>query len=505
MSMLELSSDVYRDRVMGCWAGKCLAGAIGMPFEGVPFQPEMSSETIYVQDVPNDDLELQLVWLVAMERYGLNLKPEHLAEFWLNDIQHGCDEYSIALRNMRRGIMPPESGCEDNFFADGMGCAIRSEIWAAIFPGRPDAAAHFASMDAVVDHWGDGVWSEIFLATAESRLFVDDNIKSSLIFALETIPVTTRLQPTLRMVMDLHDSGCSEEDAKSIIMKKVYHYNFTDCVMNLAILTYALLWGDGDFIKTVLLAVNCGRDTDCTAATCGAYLGLAKGSKVIPEELMSKLSSTLTLGDLIAKIKNVPKTLPELVERTIALRDRLAKDLPDTQYKPYEPFVQDSPRGYDSARWLVLDEAEHDIDAIKEKLFLKGFCADNLKQHIITTDGLTFDMSEHVNNFNTLNLFTFLEVGDTDTAKDDVFLSITADVGLTLWFDRQKLINHHSRQLAIPSFHRAEGGAAFNYPLQKGDRKLVHLKLYSCAKPLKCTLMFGNQFNDHLDGFKMNI
>ena len=502
---MKISSDVYRDRVMGCWAGKCLAGAIGMPFEGVPYQPDLRPETIYVQDVPNDDLELQLVWLIALERYGLELKTENLAEFWLHDIKHGCDEYSIAIRNMRRGIMPPESGYEDNFFVDGMGAAIRSEIWAAVFPGRPDAAAHFASMDAVVDHWGDGVWSEIFLATAESYLFVNDDIKASLLFALETIPTTTRLQPVLKMVLDLHDQGCSTEEAKSIIMEKVYHYNFTDCVMNLAILTYALLWGDGDFIKTVLLAVNCGRDTDCTAATCGAFLGLARGSKVIPEELMKKLSTTLTLGDLIAKIDGVPKTLPELVDRTIALHEQLNGDLPEELYPAYVPFVQNSPKRYDGARWLVLDEAEHDIDTIKENLLRDGICPDELKKHIITTDGLTFELQEHARDFNTLNLFSILEVSNTDTAKDDVVLSITADVGLTLWLDTQKLINHHSRQLAIPSFHRAEGGAAFCYPLQNGDRKLVHIKLYSCMPPLKCTLMFGNQFNDHLDGFKMDI
>ena len=84
-------------------------------------------------------------------------------------------------------------------------------------------------------------------------------------------------------------------------------------------------------------------------------------------------------------------------------------------------------------------------------------------------------------------------------------LTITAYAGLTLWFDGQRLINHHSRQLALPSFHRAEGGSAFSYPMREGDRKLVHIKLYSCLPPLNCTLMFGNQFNDHLDGFKLDI
>ena len=68
---MNLSPETYRDRVYGCWAGKCLAGAIGMPFEGVSYQPALRPETITVLDVPNDDLELQLVWLIALERHGL--------------------------------------------------------------------------------------------------------------------------------------------------------------------------------------------------------------------------------------------------------------------------------------------------------------------------------------------------------------------------------------------------------------------------------------------------
>ena len=497
--------ETYRDRVYGCWAGKCLAGAIGMPFEGVPYQPALLPEAIQVQDVANDDLELQLVWLIALERHGVDLKSEHLARFWLDDIQHGCDEYSIALRNMRRGIMPPASGCEDNPFADGMGAAIRAEIWAVAFPGRPDAAAHFAAADAVVDHWGDGVWSEIFLATAESHLFVDNDIPGALMHALGTIPNTTRLYAALREVVDLYEQGCDVEEAKAAIMRKVYHHNFTDCVMNLAFIAYALLWGGGDFIKTVLYAVNCGRDTDCTAATCGAFLGLAGGSRLVPEELLRKLSPDLALGEFIGRMDGIPKSLPELVERTVALRERLAGQLPAARYPVHQPFIAAEPAGYDRARWLVLDEAEHDIAAVTADLLRNGVCPQALQQHVAVADGLTLDLSGHARGANALHLFSVLEVSNTDTAAEDVVLSATADVGMTLWFDRQRLLNHHSRQLSIPSFHRAEGGAAFHYPLRRGDRRLVHIKLHSCLPPLTCTLMFGNRFNDHLDGFRLDI
>lgn len=502
---MNSSAETYRDKIYGCWSGKCLAGAIGMPFEGVPYQPELRRESINVQDVPNDDLELQLVWMVALERYGVGLTSEHLAKYWIESIKHGCDEYSVAIRNIRRGIKPPASGWEDNCFADGMGAAIRSEIWAAVFPGRPDAAGYFAANDATVDHWGDGVWSEIFLAMAESCLFIESDMPAAFKYALGELPQSTRLYKALGTVLELHGQGCNAEDAKAIITRKSYHHNFTDCVMNLSFIAYALLWGRGDFIKTVLLAVNCGRDTDCTAATCGAMLGICHGSKVIPGDLLEKLSPTLTLSELIGRIDGVPRTLQELIERTVALRERLAGELTETRYPAYRPYASSKPMAFDRARWLVLDEAGHDITSIKEELLRTGSCPGKLKQNIFTTDGLFFDLSKYANCANTLNLFTFLQVDNPDISGEDVVISATADVGMTLWFDRVRLLNHHSRQLSIPSFHRAEGGAAFHCPLRHGDRKLVHIKLYSCLPPLRCTLMFGNTFNDHLDGFKMSI
>jgi ADP-ribosylglycohydrolase len=502
---MKFSPKVYRDKVFGCWAGKCLGGAIGMPFEGVPYQPNLRQEHIYIQDVPNDDLELQLVWLVALERYGLDLNTEHLARIWVDDIKHGCDEYSMAIRNIKRGIMPPASGWEDNFFVDGMGGAIRSEIWAAVFPERPDAAGYFAANDAMVDHWGDGVWSEVFLARAESSLFADNDIVSALKFSLAALPPSTRLYKAIAAVFELYEQGCDAAEAKLIVTQKFYHHNFTDCVMNLTFTVYALLWGGGDFIKTILCAINCGRDTDCTAATCGSFLGICYGSQVIPNDLLDKLSPNISLGEFIRQIKDIPQTLPELVDRTVALRERLANELPETPYPVYQPLVPGIPSAFDQAHWLILDESQHNAAAVKEKLLRTEKCPEELQENIIATTGLTFDLSKYADHANTLNLFTFLKVDNPEIDSKDVVVSATADVGMTLWFDRDRLFNHHSRQLAIPSFHRAEGGAAFNYPLSHGDRKLVHIRLYSCLPPLQCTLMFGNNLNDHLEGFNLGI
>ena len=47
--------------------------------------------------------------------------------------------------------------------------------------------------------------------------------------------------------------------------------------VNIAFLVAAVLYGQGDFIRTITMCINFGKDTDCTAAGCGALLGLAYG------------------------------------------------------------------------------------------------------------------------------------------------------------------------------------------------------------------------------------
>ena len=66
---MTLNHDDYRRRVLGCWMGKNIGGTLGAPFE---FIRQVNHVSFYTQDLggeplPNDDLDLQLLWLVAME------------------------------------------------------------------------------------------------------------------------------------------------------------------------------------------------------------------------------------------------------------------------------------------------------------------------------------------------------------------------------------------------------------------------------------------------------
>ena len=80
-----------RERISGCWAGKCLGGAIGMPFEGVPYRPNLTPESIRLrQDVPNDDLEMQLIWLTGLRERGLDLDAAAFGDLWRPTFRPGA-------------------------------------------------------------------------------------------------------------------------------------------------------------------------------------------------------------------------------------------------------------------------------------------------------------------------------------------------------------------------------------------------------------------------------
>ena len=67
-----LNFETYKDKTLGCWVGKNIGGVFGAPFEG---KRQINDIDFYTQDIlndppPNDDLDLQIVWLAAVERYG---------------------------------------------------------------------------------------------------------------------------------------------------------------------------------------------------------------------------------------------------------------------------------------------------------------------------------------------------------------------------------------------------------------------------------------------------
>ncbi len=57
-----------------------------------------------------------------------------------------------------------------------------------------------------------------------------------------------------------------------------------------------LLYGEGDFEKTVTLAVYPCFDTDCNGATVGSVVGMLRGARALPEKWTGVMHDTIHTG-----------------------------------------------------------------------------------------------------------------------------------------------------------------------------------------------------------------
>ncbi|WP_281890523.1 ADP-ribosylglycohydrolase family protein [Paenibacillus sp. YYML68] len=314
-----LNEQDYYNTVYGGWLGKNIGGTLGAPDEG---KKELLTLDFYpsLKELPlaNDDLDLQLVWLHALEQYGPKLTCKELGQEWIEHVFFPFDEYGYALTNIRRGIQPPLAGKFNNPFTNCMGSPIRSEIWGMVAPGAPHIAAHYAYQDAVVDHaGGEGVYGEMFFAAIESAIFMEKDRDKLIAIGLSYIPETSRTAKALYDLLKWHREGKSWIEARKLILEHHGRDNFTDAPQNIAFTILGWLYGE-DFEDAILKAVNCGYDTDCTAATLAAILGMILGPDGLPEKWVKPIGDRIAISPPIKGFP-VPADLDELTRRTIRM------------------------------------------------------------------------------------------------------------------------------------------------------------------------------------------
>lgn len=331
--LLKLSRKAYEDSVYACWIGKNIGGTIGTPYEGKREELDISGfATEAGAPLPNDDLDLQLVWLYNLEKIGSRaLNCITLGESWLNLITPHWNEYGLGKINMKRGLIPPISGDYNNNWKDSNGAWIRTEIWACLAPACPDIAAKYSLEDARVDHGaGEGTMAAIFVATMQSAAFAVKDVRKCIEIGLSAIPEDCRVSDSIRCVIDCYDKGVAPRDTRNIILKRNADIGdgWFEAPSNVAYTVLGLLYGEGDFKKSIIHAVNCGDDTDCTAATVGATLGILGGTRAIPTDWKAHIGDDI----ITVSIKNdgpgrrLPKTCTQLTERVVAQTSHLLFD-----------------------------------------------------------------------------------------------------------------------------------------------------------------------------------
>lgn len=259
---VTINETEFRDKIYACWLGKNIGGTLGMPFEG---DQSIRNLTFYdpvpTEPQPNDDLDLQLLWLKALQERGTNVNSHILGEYWLKYVAAECAEYGVGMMNMRRGILPPLSGQFANKWRDSNGAWIRSEIWACLTPGCPSLAAKYAYQDACVDHGGaEGTYAEVFTATVESAAFVESDRDKLIDIGLSYIPQNSELASCIRTAVAAKQHGLDLMSAREAVIN-ISKTGWFNAPRDVAFTMLGWLYGEGDFGKSICSAVNLGDDT----------------------------------------------------------------------------------------------------------------------------------------------------------------------------------------------------------------------------------------------------
>lgn len=351
--MFMLSKETYLDKMRGCWLGKAIGGTLGAPFEPTrgAFDVEYYTTDLKNGMLPNDDLDLQLVWLNAAERFGASVSAELLAEYWMLGIAPNWAEYGVGKSNLRLGLGAPASGRYNNRYKDSNGAWIRSEIWACLAPGHPEIAAKYAYEDASVDHADEGVYGEIFMAALQSAAFVENDKMKLIDIALSYIPTDSDCAKAVRMLLDLYASSLDWKQAR-VELLRAYPGSFGgqkyllhafcgalggddrlaqedvpnanwgyDAPSNIALALVGWLYAGDDFGKALCITAGCGEDADCTTGSLGAILGILMGADAIPEKWKAPIGNkiaTVCISNFTSAV-HIPATIDELVRRTANL------------------------------------------------------------------------------------------------------------------------------------------------------------------------------------------
>ena len=338
--MNKIDYSEFLDKVHGCWYGKCLGGAAGAPVEGIKKVIEVNDfSDIFNPDLPNDDLDLQLLWIDVLKSKGTIINSCDLADAWVEKCWYPFSEYGYFLKNYMRGIKPPYSGIINNsFFKEGMGCPIRSEIWGIISVGNHELASQYAYMDATLDHADNSVYAEQFLAAIESMAFVESDMNKLIQTGMNYIPAESKLYKCFEMIIQMHNDKADWIEARTAVLNKYSHPDFTNVVQNLGFVLIALLWGKSDMRDTINIALKCGYDTDCTCASAASVVGILNGYKALGNEITDLINDYFICSVDIELESDSIKDLAEVTAQLAMKTPNNKIDIINAPMKCEKPF-----------------------------------------------------------------------------------------------------------------------------------------------------------------------
>ena len=339
------------DRIAGAWFGRCAGCLLGKPIEtwptatierylrdtdqwppddyllpvdtealGLPpFKPSWPKATRgRIAGMPrDDDVDYTVLGLHLLEAHGPRFTLEDVAAELLDHLPFTqvFTAERVAYSNLVSGTAPEATAVTLNPYREWIGALIRADIHGLTSPGNPRLAAAQVIRDASLTHTGNGVYAAMWAAGAIAAAAAGESPRDVVRFGLGQVPPGSRSYAAIRSVVDAYETGIDWEAALARLHLDLGHYSWAHAINNAAAIAAAVLWGGGDFGRTVGLAVAAGWDTDSCGATAGSIAGAFIGRSSLPARWVDPLGDRLETA--VFGFQGV--TISELADRTTRL------------------------------------------------------------------------------------------------------------------------------------------------------------------------------------------
>ncbi|MCK1993288.1 ADP-ribosylglycohydrolase family protein [Peribacillus muralis] len=344
----------YVKKVYAGFLGMNVGIRLGAPLEPVAWTYERIEKVFgdingYVKDYKNfaadDDANGPIFFLRALYDYAHDreLQAEDVGKVWLDYSREGIGMFwwggegisteHTAFLNLKKGIMPPMSGSiEQNglILAEQIGGQIFIDTWGLIFPNQIEKAAEYAEKAASVSHDGNGIYGARFMAACIAKAFSADSIEEIIQAGLSVIPEGSTYSSVVKAVHNFHQGNPKDYRACRQYLEENWGYDkytgVCHIIPNAGVCVLALLYGNGDFSRTIEIATMCSWDTDCNAGNVGTIMGLYHGLEGIKPHYRGPINDAIVASSVSGYLNIVD--IPTFSKEVAILGYKMAKVSP---------------------------------------------------------------------------------------------------------------------------------------------------------------------------------
>ncbi len=310
---IVLSKAELENKIRGGWAGQTIGVTFGGPYEFrfqgsfiQDYQP-LTWYPGYVREVmlnnPGlyDDLYMDLSFVDILEKYGLDAPVDSFANAFANADYMLWHANQAARYNILSGMKAPQSGFWiNNPHADDIDYQIESDFAGLMSPGMPNTASAISDKIGHIMNYGDGWYGGVFIGAMYTQAFTSSDVEVIVTNALKTIPLQSTFHQCINDVIRWYHQFPTDWQRTWFELQRkwsaetgcpdgVFHPFDIDAKLNAAYVVLGLLYGHGDFTKTLEIATRAGQDADCNPSSAGGILGTMIGYDHIPGNWMAGL------------------------------------------------------------------------------------------------------------------------------------------------------------------------------------------------------------------------